>query len=195
MSGAPDVFGIIHKGLRKAMFELCLALGRVDLAHPEQWDSARRSALEVVRCIDLHTAAENTLLLPMLEARAPLHFERMAHSHGDLDEVRAKVLEAVELDGEALYHEACAFTAQHLEHMREEEVVHLPVIHIHVSRDELLRYERQAAALAPPEDRMMLLGHMAGAVNGPELDKLLGRLAATFPAEAVEALRAAAGRR
>jgi hypothetical protein len=188
----PDVFAPAHKGLRKALFDLCLLLGRADREDEAQWEVAQQRARDVVRFIDHHTEAENTLLLPLLEQRAPMYYARMMKAHEHLEVATEAMHAAVAGDGHALYHAACGFTAAHLEHMREEELVHLPVIHIHLSTAELLDFERRAGALPPPEDRQVMLGHMFSAMAVREVEAFLAKVEKTAPAEMYALVKQAA---
>ncbi len=194
MSRPPDVFTPVHKGLRKALFDLCLQLGRADASSPAVFEAGRKHAADVIRFVDHHTIAEDTLLLPLLQQRAPVYFERLTQSHRGLEAARLGFVAALDADAPTLYRHACTFTAAHLEHMHEEEHVHLPVIHIHVTTEELHDFERQASVLAPLEDRQAMVRHMVEALNGAELDELFSKLAQVIPEGALRELQALAGR-
>lgn len=189
MSSAPDVFKNVHKGIRNALFDICLRIGRTDVDHPEKWRALQSRTREILRFIDLHGENEDLLLLPMVAARAPEYFERMKTAHQELEETTAALRHALEHEPSHLYHAACTFTAEYLEHMREEELEHLPVLQIHLSSEELHDFERRAIARAEPTEQSLLLSYMLSAMTDSEVASFLEKTAHSAPDEIQQRMR------
>ena len=66
-----DLFTLVHKGIRRTLFDTLLALGRADLARDEDVAAARAA---VARCFDFlreHAEHEDRHILPVLVRLAP----------------------------------------------------------------------------------------------------------------------------
>ena len=176
MTNAPDIFGNVHKGIRKALFDLCVALGSAG-EEKEQMREARRRTREVLHFLRHHGDNEDTLLLPLLERRAPECHARMARGHAFVAETIAAI-EAVadEAPAAALYHRACALTALYLEHMREEEEDLRPAIEDALSAEELESFGRRSVERTSPPDQHMMLSYMLPAMTPRDADIFLSKL-------------------
>src|SRR5262249_10517761 len=84
MTTTPDIFTNVHKGLRRALFEGCVALGRGGDGREES-APARRLLQEAMHFVRHHGANEDLLLLPLLRARAPEVAARMDEAHRRLE--------------------------------------------------------------------------------------------------------------
>jgi hypothetical protein len=124
-----DFYTVVHKGLRKRLFEVVVLAGTTDPADPEQRATLALAVGDVVRVLREHAEHEETFLHPILAAVLPeaarsLHAEHEEHSRA-LDEVeRAFDLAAAERTataGHRAYRTLARFTAQFLLHIEEEE--------------------------------------------------------------------------
>jgi hemerythrin-like domain-containing protein len=192
MTAPPDVFSNVHKGIRSALFDLCLRIGRTDHSQRDRWAELTRRVTDTLSFIDRHGENEDLLLLPLMQERAPMYFERMRSAHRKLDDTTEAVRHAMIEEPAKLYHAACAFTAEYLEHMAEEELVHLPVLHIHLSTDELHEFERKAIARTAPTEQNLLLGYMLSAMTDSEVTAFLAKTAADAPEEVRDRIQKAA---
>jgi hypothetical protein len=185
-STQPDLFTNVHKGIRRALFAACAALGRAS-GDVERERSARAALAEALRFVAHHGENEDLLLLPLLAQRAPQVFARMTEAHGALDASRAALSADRPID--ALYLEACAFTSQYLAHMDEEERTFEAQIRAVLSTDEALAFARRSVERTAPADQRMMIGWMLPAMTRADADAFLGRLPPALAGE----LRALAG--
>jgi len=176
----PDLFGNVHKGIRRALFAACADLGRAD-RDAEREVRALATLAEALHFVAHHGQNEDLLLLPILRERAPQIFERMNSAHAALDEVRAAMSPRQPVA--ALYLAACAFTAQYLAHMDDEERVFEPAIRAVLSADEAIAFGRRSVERTAPADQRMMLGWMLPAMTRIDADAFLSRMP---PALAVE---------
>lgn len=191
-----DIFDNVHKGLRRALFAACVAIGRAG-EDPERAAEASRLTREVLRFVHHHGENEDLLLLPLLEARAPDAFARATGQHARLT-AELHAVEAALANWEAdptadtlraLYHEACAFTASYLAHMRDEEIDLYPVLVAALTPEELVGFGRGSVARTAPADQHMMIGHMLPAMTREDALAFLGRV----PPAVAEELRGLVG--
>lgn len=185
MTTTPDIFTNVHKGIRKALFDTCAALGRAGedeaLAAP-----ARALLRDTLRFVAHHGENEDALLLPLLRERAPGLYERMTSAHEHLNAPLRELAGRIEAaPASELYDRACGFTALYLVHMREEERELDPAIRAALSVEELIGFGRQSVERTAPADQRMMLGWMLPAMAVADAGAFLTRL----PPEVAEQLR------
>lgn len=176
MTTTPDIFTNVHKGLRRALFDACVALGRASDGGEDD-ATARRLLKEALRFVAHHGENEDLLLLPLLQRAAPDVAARLEDAHPRIDEARA-TLEARASDAPAheLYLRAAAFVALYLDHMREEEQELEPKIRAALGADALAGFGRASVERTAPADQRMMLGWMLPAMPRAEADTFLSRM-------------------
>lgn len=173
MTKAPDLYTNVHKGIRRALFAVCDALGRA-AGDSAREDSARRQLRDALRFVAHHGDNEDVLLLPILREKAPVVAATIEREHRGLDALRARL--DVEGSIEELYLAACAFTAKYLEHLDEEERLFEPQIRAVLTPDEIANVGRMSVQRTAPDDQLMMLGWMLPAIPRYTADEILGRL-------------------
>jgi hypothetical protein len=175
MSNRPDLFTNVHKGIRRALFETCIALGKNPDGDLPAALSAQLSG--VIHFVRHHGENEDVLLLPRLAEAAPAVEARMRAAHAEI-EAALKALEASILhDGAAaLYHRACEFTARYLEHMREEELELEPQIREALSAEQIDAVGRGSVARTAPDQAHAMLTWMLSAMRPLDAEELIARL-------------------
>jgi hypothetical protein len=124
-----DFYTIVHKALRKRLFEAVILAGATDYADPVERASLARTVAEVVTMLREHAEHEEEFIHPILAEVLPekakmLRAEHQEHSRA-LDEVeRAFDMISAESSG-ALAHLAyrtlARFAAHFLKHVEDEE--------------------------------------------------------------------------
>jgi len=124
-----DFYTLVHKGLRKRLFEAVILAGATDYAESEGRARLARIVAEVVTMLRAHAEHEEEFLHPIIadvlpEAAQSLHAEHEEH-HRALDEVERKfeiaVAERTAAAGHGAYRTLARFTAQFLAQVEEEE--------------------------------------------------------------------------
>jgi hypothetical protein len=110
-----DLFTSVHKGIRRALFAACAALGSAE-GDPAREHTASVLLTEALHFVAHHGDNEDTLLLPLVREKAPDVYVRMTEAHHALDAVRIALAATGSVS--ALYLAACTFTAQHLRRRR-----------------------------------------------------------------------------
>jgi hypothetical protein len=176
MTTTVDIFTNVHKGIRRALFEACLALGRAGDSRDES-AAGRRLLGEALRFVRHHGENEDELLLPLLRGRAPEIAARMEEAHRGIDGALTTLEERVaEARAHELHLQAGGFVALYLDHMREEEQALEPRIRAAVGADELAGFARESVERTAPADQRMMLGWMLPAMPRAEAEVFLKRL-------------------
>lgn len=173
---APDIFTNVHKGIRKALFEACAALGRAG-EDPERSVVARKLLRDALRFVAHHGENEDVLLVPLLEATAGTIAARMRAGHEGIDRVLGPLMAAVDVaPTNELYGRTCELVAVYLEHMGEEERALEPGIRAALTVDALVGFGRASVERTAPADQAMMLGWMLPAMTREDAEGFLGRL-------------------
>jgi hypothetical protein len=172
----PDIFGNVHKGIRKALCDACVALGRA-AGDPQREQTAKAILRDALRFVAHHGENEDLLLLPLLATRAPQLGETIERAHQQLEIQRSALSRALERGaGSEVYLDACAFTSAYFDHMREEEQLHDPAIRAVLSEDELGEFARKSVERTTPPDQRMMLGYMLPAMARADAEAFLGKI-------------------
>lgn len=200
-----DLYGPIHKGLRKALCELVVRVGRTDFAAPDQ----RRETLAALRrqlAVSAgHLRHEEAHIHPALEERAPgaaltLDADHAHHRaafealEAAMAAVEAAEAEAAREAGRELYLRFSQFVAADFAHMAEEEMVVQPLLHRLFSDEELIAIEGAIVGSLPPEENIALVRMMLPAMAAHERLGFMRFVKEAAPAEAFEAMMGFAAR-
>jgi hypothetical protein len=128
----PDLFTVIHKGLRALLFEAATEASRLDVASTSDVDALVARIECALSFLDEHAMIEDHHLLPTLRTVAPELAASLAAEHRILDELHHEVERAAESlvaadppgrpgAAAALARQVLRLTAAHLAHMGREE--------------------------------------------------------------------------
>lgn len=191
-----DIYGPIHKGLRRAHGEILERLGRADFTAPDDILRALRDHLALCR---KHLAHEDQHIHPAFEARMPggtASLERQHDEHREDFERLGRAIVAVEraaaadrpAAGRQLYLTFATFMAADLAHMHEEETVIFPQLCALFTDEELSAMEMEIISTLPPEENIAFMRMMIPAMNPAERVGLLGGIKSGAPPEAFDAI-------
>lgn len=196
-----DVFKSVHKGLRRALFNLALQAGIADPAQSGELAALKAQAREAFHFLEHHARNEDRFLVPLMETKSLAQASRMRAEHADLGaELKGLLgsLDALEEGGPSglhgFYLALNRFIGRYLSHLDEEETQMLPLLHGAFTDDELAVFSEKSVSHTPPADQAMMLGHMFPAMQSSELRTFFGILRAKAPREAVQRLEGLARR-
>ncbi len=194
LSTRHDLYGTIHRGLRKAEMELLARLGALDAAD----DAAVRSILDDFRRLlvlaRFHLVDENEHIHTALEAVRPGATAEFAHDHDEHEKSFAEIeaiLARIET-GErsqranlvkALYLRYTRFVADDFAHMLEEETELQPVLQSVFSDAELAAIEGRIIASIPPNVMLDFIRIMVPAIDPQARQEMLAGMMKGMPAE------------
>lgn len=194
-----DLFGSIHKSLRRALGDMLVQLGAADLASAATVNRLHEELGQVLDFAELHRVHEDTFLLPALAERLHGKLESMRAAH-DMQPVMVAELKALAdalraaddgcrpVAGRTLYLNFSTFIAELFLHMAEEEHVLQPLLERHFTDGELLAIHGQLLASMSMQDKAVSARRMLPALNPQERAALLAGVAASSPPEVVNAL-------
>lgn len=202
-AGRWDIYGPIHKGLRKGHAKMLERLGSADFTA----DIGGLLA-DLRRHLDLaavHLEDEEIFIHRALAARLPNGAAALDEQHEShrtrIDELRAAI-DAIEnggtssaaMAGRALYLAFTRYIGEDMAHMAYEEEEVWPVLCSLFDDAELMRIEMEIVANLKPDDAMSFMCLMVPAVNRPERVTLLGGMKQGAPPEAYAAVIESAAR-
>lgn len=193
-----DIFGRVHKGLRKALFDLAIIAGRTDYTNDGDMARLKAQAAETIYFLRRHGHVEDTFQLPLVVGKSSDLPKRISHDH-EIVEERIAALEAslARLDaiasaaeraeaGEAFYFQVNSFIASYLLHMELEETEVAPLFFQHCSDQELREMLASIVANNSPSDSMLMLRYTIPSIDRAERASFLGMIKQTAPPQAFE---------
>lgn len=190
-----DLYGTIHRALRRAETELLARLGALDTA-----DDAAVAAMigDVRRLLVLarfHLVDENEHIHTALEAVRPGATAAFAHDHEEHErsfaEIEAMLARIERSSGatrrnlvKALYLRYTRFVADDFAHMLEEETELQPLLQSVFSDAELAAIEGAIVASIPPGVMLDFIRIMMPAIDPDARQAMLAGMMAGMPAEA-----------
>src|SRR5690606_232594 len=190
-----DMYMQIHKGLRTAMAETLLAVGRMDWLEREERDATLGRLAGLLALCRSHLEHENQFVHTAIERRLPGaagqteadHLEHVAA----IDQLRRRIDALRQAAGDAagaaaltLYRELAVFVAENFLHMQVEESRNNASLWSAYTDEELVEIHDALVASIPAEEMSYLLGLMLPALAPVERTQMMLGMKAGMPAEA-----------
>jgi hypothetical protein len=193
LDGRYDLYGSVHKGLRKAGCELLVKLGAVDYDDAPECEAALANLRAYLSLAASHLSHEEDNIHDLLQQRGGSS-ELADDRHRDhrtafvtLETLAAEVEMAGPRDktvaGRRLYLAFAAHLSADLAHMHEEETIIAPTLWRNFSDAELAALEARIVGSMPPEKNMAFMRQMIPAMNPSERAALLGAVQKEAPPE------------
>ncbi len=198
LNGRYDLYGGVHKGLRRAGCDLLCRLGAVDHDKSEETDAVIAILRAYLGLAASHVMHEDENIHKALQARG-VSTAAIDHQHDDhrrdFADLEAMAL-AIEMARPQERRAACrklylafaAYIAEDLAHMHEEETVTAPALWTAFSDEELMGIEMRIISSIPPEKNMAFMRTMIPAMNPAERAALLGAMKKGAPPEVFNAV-------
>lgn len=195
-----DGYRMIHKTLRKQMFDCVYLLGRVDAADDAEFHAALDGVSALALACEQHLQKENTYVHPAMEARSPGSTRQILDEHfehiEEIDFLRAEVSRIRNVPQQVraaqthrLYLHLTHFVADNLKHMRHEELEHNAVLWAKYSDAELIAIEQRIIASVAPPEMMGIMKIAIPAMAHTERAAMLGGMKQSeMPRQAFEAV-------
>lgn len=191
-----NIYGFPHKGLRNALGQWQFQASKLDITSEAQIRSFQKLSDAICLLLTLHQQAEDEIVLPAIEARAPSATHHNSHEHDRLHRMLENIQGAarnLSTGGSPSQITSLAalidqFISNYLLHMAEEETEMNEVIWSHFTDDELMTWQGAIMAKLTPEQKMLWFKYIIPALNPFERQLMLGNVRANAPAEAYEAI-------
>lgn len=194
-----DNYRDIHKGIRAELFAVTGTAGNTDPSDREGRAALCAHVGEVIELLVDHAHQEDTHVLPLLEAQAPVLFERNAADHAALDTRLVRIAERAQAITDAapgerrarvhnMYLDLASFTSAYLAHEEFEERIVMPAILDAIGVDGAARIHHTIISSIPPPVMAKTLAVMIPAMNVDDRAELLGGMQQDAPPEAFAAM-------
>lgn len=189
-----DLYGPIHKAIRRFMNDTLQRLGALDVADDDALGAALEQLDSLLAALRRHLKHENDFLHTAIEARQPggargtaeehvEHLESLAALEGESSALRAAPAEQRDQRVARLYRHLALLVAENLQHMHIEETANNALLWAHYSDAELMDIHDRLVATIPPAEMMGWLRWMAPSLAPAELTGMLGGMREKAPAE------------
>ena len=170
-----DLFTHIHKGLRLALFDLTVMVGRTDWADPDQVAALGATWRPLLELLRAHTAHEDEHIFRLLDAHDPMAVEPGGDQHRDLDDLLDDlalrfdaVLAAPDRSaGLDLYRDVARFVAVYLPHLHHEETRVMARIWDFCTDEEIAACRARFMAHTTPAVMATTLQYLLPAIDQP----------------------------
>ena len=199
MSPQPDLYGPVHKGLRREMCGLLTRMSSVSFADAAQTQEILGDLRHVLDLCTHHLKHENNFFHVALEERAKGASAQKAQEHAEHEKEIAELqglaqsLEKASgperlAHGRKLYLYFSKFVGENLVHMAEEELQMQPQLDEKYTGEELMALEGRLLASIAPDVMMAFMRGMIPAMNRDERAGMLGGMKMGAPPEAFNAV-------
>ncbi len=189
-----EIYHLVHKGLRAAMGEALVRLGRVDSVSPDSVEGALGTVENLLTMCREHLEHENECLHTAMEAVVPGSSRRCADDHAHHEKAIAGLAERVaearkaapaarERALKVIYRLLAIFVAENIEHMEIEESANTETLWQHYSDDEILAIEHKIHARIKPERMMAWLRWILPNVSRQQRAVMMKGMQAGMPPE------------
>lgn len=192
MGNRPDVYTKVHKGLRRALFELSLTAGNTDFTNDESLVSLAKVYHEVIKFLEEHGKNEELYQLPVLERKFP-GVTKSNNKQSEIIKSKLKLLKRSfnnlvfsstndrKLKGDVFYHLLNEFIADYLILMKDEELETTRLFSKHCSDEEIISSFKNIIDNTSPQDMMMMLKYIIPALSHSERVELLAGIKKCAP--------------
>ncbi|MBR0556413.1 hypothetical protein J5J10_12055 [Ciceribacter sp. L1K23] len=198
LNGRYDLYGAVHKGLRKAGCDLLCRLGSTDFDNADECEAVLGDLRTYLMLAASHVVHEDDNIHTVLQERGVStgtvddQHDEHREAFADLEKLAVCVSRAIPIAkraaGRKLYLAFAAYIAEDLAHMHEEETQTAPMLWQHFSDADLAAVEMRIVSSMSPEKNMAFMRIMIPAMNPAERAALLGAMRKGAPPEVFEAV-------
>lgn len=193
MSTRFDIYREVHKGVRKALFDLALQAGSTDFSRTEALQRLREQFSLTHNLLEVHAHCEDTYVEPLLQQCDARVAGEISAAHENLDATVSRLqqrLDALAVDqadiadqGRSLYLDLTRFIGAYLQHIADEEQQFMPLLWERFDDPQLMQLETTIRGSIPPAVLANFLSFMIPAMNHDERAGLLTGLKQAAPSE------------
>lgn len=198
LNGRYDLYGAVHKGLRKAGCDLLVRLGSADFSDADEREKVLGDLRTYLMLAASHVVHEDHNIHTVLQDRG-VSTETVDDQHddhraafADLEALAVSIEKAMPLQrqaaGRKLYLAFAAYIADDLAHMHEEETKTAPLLWQHFTDADLAAVEMRIISSMPPEKNMTFMRLMIPAMNPAERAAMLDAVRKGAPPEVFDAI-------
>ena len=193
-----NIFNLVHKGLRAALYSTAITLQRTDFTRQEEADATLEKVEEIIFLFDGHAAKEDHFVLPAIATWEPSVVAAFESEHQHDEELAlglkacvGKVKEAeTPLEklaaGRELDVAFAAFTAFNLQHMAREEDILLKILWRYYTDEELKDISTRIVKSMEPWINDFYTTWMIRGINDTEVAEWYKEMQSALPEPALQ---------
>jgi hypothetical protein len=184
-----DFFVLIHKALRRGLFDAAIEAGRLDWTDRVQVASFTSSWSRLVTLVQGHAASEDDHIWPLLESKRPGGVAELGIGHDAVEadieavdaELRLVLQDPSPAAGLTFYRALSRFLAHALQHFANEEPAAMEVLWASCTDEELAACRAGFMAMISPEERAWTFELVLQSSTTAEQLATLGALRSAMP--------------
>lgn len=195
----PDIYTKVHKGLRKALFELSCCVSRTDGSSDEEIITLAKLFNQVMRYLEVHGKNEEFYELSLLKEKFPGSVEHAIDENKMIEKqidalkrnfnnLVSSSLKERKLKAEVFYHLLNDFISMYLPHMLNKEFETAKLLQENRGYNEINQALRSFISNTSPQDMMMMLKFIIPALNRFERVELISGIKQNAPQPAYNAV-------
>lgn len=183
MNARLDIYKEVHKGIRKALFDLAVQAGSTDFADASSFRRLKEEFSMTCNLLEVHAHSEDRYVEPLLRQCDARRAEELVATHKALDATVSRLqrslndLEAGQAsiadEGRSLYLGLTRFIGEYLKHIADEEQELMPLLWDNFNDEKLMDVTETIRANVPPPVMTNFLSLMIPAMNHGERAGLL----------------------
>ncbi|HEX5616026.1 MAG TPA: hemerythrin domain-containing protein [Acidimicrobiia bacterium] len=196
-----DLYQMVHKGLRRALFQSVEIVGQATPSRDDEISAAADQVREVVFLLDHHAQHEDASMDSLIAQYAPGAAARIRVDHQrydsrivEIEQIATRLERASTAVREdvviELYRALTDFLPGYLEHMAFEDQVVMPTLAAALSVEELIGVQQAIVSSIPPDVNARFMQYMLAAANEDERATTLAGIREGAPPEAFAGIAA-----
>jgi hemerythrin-like domain-containing protein len=194
-----ELYGAVHKGQRRAIFNLGIRAGSLDPEDSSALDALMKDLVELRDEMRSHAELEEKFIHPILRARSAGGARSLEADHEEMHVMLDDMVEQLEttrgkdfppeVQGDMVkefYHAWCRFTSFYLIHIDGEDEYIQPTLWRLCTDQELMKVFSDIIAYQKPEELMFVLGMMLPAMAPKERVELMAGARGMMPPPAFQ---------
>lgn len=175
-----NIFQLIHKGLRAALYRTALQLQQTDFTSSDEAEEASDKVREIIMLFDMHAHKEDSYILPAVGTWEPSVVTAFASEHEQDEQLGRELIRCLDRlecaqspiekqkAGQGLSEAFSAFIAFNLNHMAKEEDILNKILWRYYSDDEIKAITGKISGATPPWIQEFYATWMLRGINNTE---------------------------
>ena len=193
MNSRLDLYKEVHKGVRKALFDLAMLAGSTEFNHPESLQRLKDQVNLTYNLLETHAHSEDTYVEPLLRQCDSEVADKLTTTHSKLENDISQLKRQLDdfasgqaditSQGQLFYLALTRFIGEYLQHIADEEQILMPLLWKKFDDPTLMEVTTTIRANIPPPVMKNFLSFMIPAMNHQERTLMLTGIKRAAPPE------------
>lgn len=183
MNARLDIYKEVHKGIRKALFDLAVRAGSTDFTSADSFQGLKEQFALTYNLLEVHAHSEDKYVEPLLRQCDARRAAALTATHEALDATVSRLHRSLDDlgvgqasiadQGRSVYLGLTRFISEYLGHIADEEQELMPLLWENFDDEKLMNVTETIRANVPPPVMANFLRSMIPAMNHGERTELL----------------------